>query len=139
MPSKDSFRDSIATMDFQSGKRKWLYPKLPKGKLTAYRHIVGGFLLALFFILPFVRVQGDPFILLNIFDREFILFGVIFWPQDTYLFVIAMISLVIFCGAFYRDLWQSPNCKPSEGRRQDIKRRQWNGGYTWAGSAPRFP
>ncbi len=108
MPSKDSFRDSIATMDFQSGKRKWLYPKLPKGKLTTYRHIVGGFLLALFFIIPFIRVQGDPFILLNIFDREFILFGVIFWPQDTYLFVIAMISLVIFVVLFtviYGRIW----------------------------------
>jgi len=108
MSAKNSFRDSIATMDYQSGKRRWLFPRLPKGRLTRLRHYVAAVFLALFFILPFVRVHGDPFMLINIFERKFILFGMIFWPQDTYLFVIAMISIVVFVILFtviYGRIW----------------------------------
>ena len=35
----ETFRDSVGTMD-QTGKRKWVYPRKPKGKYTNYRTIV---------------------------------------------------------------------------------------------------
>lgn len=43
-----TFRDSVATIE-QTGSRKWVYPKKPKGKFTNYRDIVTFFLLAVFF------------------------------------------------------------------------------------------
>lgn len=33
---ENSFRDRISTVD-DEGKRKWLFPKKPKGKFTNYR------------------------------------------------------------------------------------------------------
>ena len=96
---KDSFRDKIATVD-QEGNRVWMYPKKPKGKLTSYRNYVSYFFLALFFLAPFIRIQGEPLILINILERHFVFFGVVFWPQDFHIFLIGMITFVIFIVLF---------------------------------------
>ena len=50
MSADNSFRDHIATVD-ESGKRKWIYPKKPKGKFYNARNIVALFLLAFLFTL----------------------------------------------------------------------------------------
>ena len=50
----ETFRDSVGTME-QSGKRKWVYPRKPKGKYTDYRTIVAIGLLTVFFVTPFIR------------------------------------------------------------------------------------
>ncbi|MEQ8882805.1 MAG: cytochrome c oxidase accessory protein CcoG, partial [Cyclobacteriaceae bacterium] len=93
--AEEGFRDRISTVD-EEGKRVWIYPKKPKGKLTNYRGLTA-FLLLLFLIgSPFIKVDGQPFLLFNIFERKFIIFGQVFWPQDFFLAVVAMItSLVI--------------------------------------------
>lgn len=91
----EQFRDSIATVD-QRGKRIWIYPKKPSGKFTNYRTWLSYLLLAVLFGLPFVKVHGEPFVLLNILERNFILFGVHFAPQDFYLFAIAMLIFLVF-------------------------------------------
>ena len=74
---QDSFRDRIATVD-KNGDRIWIYPKKPKGKFTKYRNYVGYTLLAFFFIAPFVRINQEPLIMLNILERHFVLFGIVF-------------------------------------------------------------
>jgi cytochrome c oxidase accessory protein FixG len=90
----NSFRDHIATTD-DEGRRSWIYASRPKGKLHTYRAIIATVLLAGFFITPFIELKGEPLILINIFERKFILFGKVFWPQDLHLFAIATISIVI--------------------------------------------
>ncbi|MEZ4685822.1 MAG: cytochrome c oxidase accessory protein CcoG [Bacteroidia bacterium] len=91
----DSFRDSFATVD-QEGKRKWIYPKMPKGRLHNKRVIVSIILLALMFIGPFLRWKGAPMFLFNILERKFIIFGVPFWPQDFHLLALAIITFFVF-------------------------------------------
>ena len=91
----EEFRDSIATVD-KEGKRVWIYPKKPKGKYYNYRNWLSNFYIALFLILPFIKYNGQPFVLLNILERKFILFGIYFMPQDFYLFAIAMLILMVF-------------------------------------------
>ncbi|MBK8370644.1 MAG: 4Fe-4S binding protein [Saprospiraceae bacterium] len=91
----EEFRDSIATVD-KEGKRIWIYPKKPKGKFYNYRNLLAYFYIALFLVLPFIKIKGQPFILLNILERKFVLFGVYFMPQDFYLFAIAMLILMVF-------------------------------------------
>ena len=66
----NSFRDSIGTIN-ESGKRNWVYAQKPKGRLYNKRTIVSVFYLILFFWLPFVRVNGDPFFLFNVFGAVF--------------------------------------------------------------------
>lgn len=89
------FRDKLSTVSAE-GKRVWVYPKKPKGKLYNYRRIVAGALLLFFFAAPFIKIKGDPLLLLNIMERKFIFFGVIFWPQDFHLVVLSLIALVVF-------------------------------------------
>jgi cytochrome c oxidase accessory protein FixG len=91
----DSFRDSFATVD-QEGKRKWIYPKKPKGRLHNKRVIVSVIFLALMFIGPFLRWKGSPMFLFNILERKFIIFGVPFWPQDFHLLALAIITFFVF-------------------------------------------
>jgi len=92
---QDSFRDSISTIN-KEGKRNWIYPKKPVGRLYRGRTWVSILLLVLMFGGPFVKVNGHPFMLFNVLERKFILFGLAFWPQDFFLFVLAMLTFVVF-------------------------------------------
>ncbi|MCZ4319130.1 cytochrome c oxidase accessory protein CcoG [Aequorivita viscosa] len=94
-PENERFRDSIGTMT-EEGKRAWVYPKKPSGKLYQYRKYVSYILLAFLFIAPFVKINGNQFLLFNVLERRFNLFGFPFWPQDFYLFVIMMLIGVVF-------------------------------------------
>jgi len=94
-----TFRDTISTVD-TSGKRVWVYPKKPKGKFYNMRTYVSWILLLVFFSGPFISISGRPLLLLNFFERKFIILGVAFWPQDFYLFLLAMITFVVFIVLF---------------------------------------
>lgn len=93
------FRDRIATIDSQ-GRRKWVYAKKPKGSFFNKRRLLAIILLTFFYIAPFIKYKGDPILLFNILERKFIIFGVIFWPQDFYLILLAFITLLVFIVLF---------------------------------------
>ena len=93
--NKDAFRDRIATIG-EDGDRVWVYPKKPKGFYTTWRNRVSYVLLVILFVGPFIKVNGEQLFMLNVIERKFVLFGKIFWPQDFYLFVIGMITSVVF-------------------------------------------
>ena len=95
----DSFRDTIATID-KSGKRNWIFPKKPHGKLYNARTIVSIIYLVLFFSLPFIKVNGNPLFLFDLLHRKFILFNVVFWPQDVMIFGIGMLTFIVFIVLF---------------------------------------
>ena len=90
----EKFRDSIGTVT-QEGDRIWVYAKKPKGTFYNARTIFSMVLLALLYGLPFVKVNGNPLILLNILERKIILFGIPFGTHDFHIFVVAMILAVI--------------------------------------------
>lgn len=90
-----SFRDTVATIS-KDGKRNWIYPKKPKGAFYNKRTAVSIFFLILLFTGPFMKLNGHPLMLFNILERKFILFGIAFWPQDFHLFVLAMLTFIVF-------------------------------------------
>ncbi len=96
---EEDFRDHIGTID-EEGNRNWLFPKKTTGTYTRRRRLVSYLLLALLFAGPFLRINGEPFLMLNVPARKFIIFGNVFWPQDFFLFVFAMIIGVIFVTVF---------------------------------------
>jgi len=98
-PENEKFRDSIATID-DKGKRAWVFPKKPKGKLYDYRKWVSYGLLLFLFAAPFVKLNGNQFLMFNVLERRFNIFGFPFWPQDFHLFVISMLIGVIFITLF---------------------------------------
>ena len=91
----EQFRDNIATVD-KDGKRVWIYPKKPSGRFYDYRTYLTWFYLIILFGLPLIKVNGQPFVLINILERKFILFGMNFGPQDFYLFAIGMLIFLVF-------------------------------------------
>src|SRR5215831_11639544 len=106
------FRDHIATAD-REGRRKWLYPKKPKGRFFRARSWVAWLLLAVMFGGPFVKINGNPLLMLNIVERKFAVLGVIFWPQDNLVFALGfllfLMGIAVFTAAFGR-LWCGWTC-----------------------------
>ncbi|MEK7225519.1 MAG: 4Fe-4S dicluster domain-containing protein, partial [Bacteroidota bacterium] len=101
----ESFRDRIATVDAK-GKRKWVFAQKPKGRFYNIRTWVSWGFFALFFALPFIKMNGRPLFLFNIPEAKFIIFGKIFWPQDFFIFGLTMVTfiviIVLFTAAFGR-------------------------------------
>ncbi len=91
----ESFRDSISTIS-KEGKRNWIYPKKPKGRLHNKRVIATIVLLSMLFSGPFWTWNDHAMFLFNVLERKFILFGIPFWPQDFFLFVLAMLTFFVF-------------------------------------------
>ena len=91
----EEYRDHLATVDAQ-GKRIWIYPRQPSGRFYRWRGWVSAAFLAIFFTLPFIKVQGEQFLLFNVLERKFVLFGLLFTPQDFHLFVLAMLTFIVF-------------------------------------------
>jgi cytochrome c oxidase accessory protein FixG len=94
------FRDQVSTLTDDGLKRKWIYPKIIKGKLYKYRSAVSCFFLLLLFSAPFIKLNGEQLILLNVLERKFVFLGVIFWPQDFYLFVLTLLIFIVFIVLF---------------------------------------
>lgn len=88
------------------GSRRWLKPKLSRGRLLVIRRAVAYVLIAIFTILPFIKIAGKPFVLLDIAARQFTIFGFTFLPTDTVLLAIFMVgmllSIVLFTALFGR-------------------------------------
>lgn len=91
----EEFRDEIATVD-KDGKRIWIYPKKPKGRYHNKRIIVSIVLLSILFAGPFIKIGGEPFLLLNVFEQKFSILGVIFWPQDFFILALMAITFFVF-------------------------------------------
>jgi cytochrome c oxidase accessory protein FixG len=99
MQEQENFRDSIGTIR-EDGKRKWIFPKKPSGRYYSRRKLVSYFLLIFLLASPFVKINGNQFIMINVLERRFNIFGFPFWPQDFHLFVISMIIGVVFIALF---------------------------------------
>lgn len=106
------FRDHLATAD-QQGRRLWLYPRKPKGRFYSARTWLTWVMLIVMFGGPFVRIQGEPLLLMNIVDRKFVILGQVFWPQDGVILAIGLLvffmGIAIFTAAFGR-LWCGWTC-----------------------------
>lgn len=100
MADVPNFRDHIPSISDTENRRKWMYPQIIKGKLYHYRDKLSYFFLLILFGSPFIKINGEQLILLNIIERKFVFFGVIFWPQDFYLFVLAILTFMVFIVMF---------------------------------------
>ncbi|MDN3707868.1 cytochrome c oxidase accessory protein CcoG [Myroides ceti] len=95
----EGFRDSIGTIN-EEGKRVWIYPKKPSGNYYNKRKVVSYLLILFLIAAPFIKINNNQFLLFNVIDRKFNIFGIPFWPQDFYLIVISMIIAVVFISLF---------------------------------------
>lgn len=80
------------------GSRRWLTPKLSKGRFWHARRIVAYALLVVYSGLPWLTINGKPAVLFDLPRREFTLFGGTFLPSDTVL--LALVVLIGFLSIF---------------------------------------
>ena len=90
-----TFRDRPINMD-EKGRRKWVYAKNPKGKWFSRRAMFTILWLSFFIFAPIIKINGDPFMLIDIINRKFVIFGAVFWAQDTFIMALLMLSFVFF-------------------------------------------
>jgi cytochrome c oxidase accessory protein FixG len=94
-----SFRDRMPSVT-EKGKRNWIYAWQPSGKWYRLRTLLSVFYVILFFSLPFIKINGNPALQLNIIEGKFSILGMIFWPQDFFIFGMAMITFIVFIYLF---------------------------------------
>lgn len=94
-----SFRDRIPLIT-DKGKRKWIYAQKPHGKFYNIRSWVSLFYLLVFFSLPLIKINGFPAVQINIPEARFYFFGMVFWPQDFFIFGLMMVAFVVFIVLF---------------------------------------
>ena len=102
-----NFRDHISTAD-PTGRRNWIYPRKVNGRFYRRRTWFSWLLLCVMFAGPFVTINGNPLLLMNVVERKFVVLGQIFWPQDMIIFAVALllfaVGVIVFTTAFGR-LW----------------------------------
>lgn len=77
------------------GTRRWLRPKLSRGRFQRRRLGVAWGLIVLFTAIPYLKLNGKPLILLDIAHREFTFFGTTFLPTDTMLLMLLMVGIFV--------------------------------------------
>lgn len=98
-PQQESFREQLGVLE-RTGKRHWIYPKKVNGFYYKARTVFGIVLLTALFGMPFIKINGHPFMLFNILERKFIIFGVPFFPQDFFLLALTLITFIVFVALF---------------------------------------
>ena len=87
----------LSTLE-QDGSRRWIKPRLSQGRYLYYRRIMAYVLIAIFMLIPFIKLKGKPLILLDVVHREFTILGATFLPTDTVL--LTLFILCVFVGIF---------------------------------------
>jgi cytochrome c oxidase accessory protein FixG len=95
----EEFRDRVATVSAE-GRRVWVYPRFQTGQFFTRRAAVAAVLWTILFAGPWIRIGGQPLLLLDIVHLKFVVFGAVFWPQDAFLFALAMVTGVVAIALF---------------------------------------
>jgi cytochrome c oxidase accessory protein FixG len=92
----------------EDGFRINQFPMAAHGFFRKQRDLSQWALIALFIILPWIKINGLPAILINLPDRRFTFFGLSFWSHDAPLlfFVLASFSLgLLFATSAWGRVW----------------------------------
>ena len=79
----------------EDGSRRWLNPRPSKGKFLSARRVVAYILILVFSAIPWISINGNPMIFLDVVHREFTILGKTFLPTDTLLLALLLIMLFV--------------------------------------------
>ena len=90
-------RQSLATIR-ADGSREFLFPADTQGRFTRARKYSAFALIAFYFSLPWIKINGYPAVFLDVAERRFHLFGITLAAQDLWLmfFVITGLGFSLF-------------------------------------------
>lgn len=75
--------------------RKKIFVKHIWGKFQKRRWLVFSFFTTLFYIIPWLRIDGKNLVLFDIPSRKFHLLSITLWPQDVYLLTLFLITSAV--------------------------------------------
>lgn len=102
----------LSTLE-SDGSRRWLFPRLAKGRFWNLRRLVAYLLIAIFTVIPYVPINGYPAILLDLVHRKLHLMGMTFLPTDTVMLALFMVSFILsifFITALLGRVWCGWGC-----------------------------
>ncbi|HEX2855367.1 MAG TPA: cytochrome c oxidase accessory protein CcoG [Opitutaceae bacterium] len=100
-------RETVTTIR-ADGSRAILFPADTKGRFTVARRISAYGLLAIYLLLPWIKINGYPAVFLDVTERRFHLFGITLPAQDLWLlfFVISGLGFgLFFVTALFGRVW----------------------------------
>ncbi len=96
MAQDDIAPEAVLSTLNRDGSRRWLTPKLSRGRFLSARRWVGWGLIVLFVALPWLRVGGRPAFLLDIPRRQLSFFGSMFYATDVALLMLLLLAIFLF-------------------------------------------
>lgn len=82
----------------ETGARVYFYPAKVVGFFRKYRNWVYRALIIFFIALPWIKVGGRQWMLLDVVHRRFSIFGLQFWGHDAPMLVLVLLAFVLFMG-----------------------------------------
>ncbi len=116
--------DSVTTIA-EDGSRNFLHPADVKGNFTRARRLFALVLVSIYFSLPFIPVNGNPAVFLDVINRRFHLFGLTFAAQDfflTFFFISGLGFTLFFITSLFGRLWCGWACPHSVFLEQVFRR-----------------
>jgi len=79
-------------------KQPKVYPREVSGRFARLRVIAAWVLLGLYYVLPWVSINGQQLVLFDLVNRKFHILGLTLWPQDLIILslLLAMAALTLF-------------------------------------------
>ena len=109
-------RESVTTIN-RDGSRFFLHPADVSGFFTRFRRLFALFLIGIYLSLPWIQINGNPAVFLDVLSRRFHLFGLTFTAQDLWLaffFITGLgFSLFFVTALFGSHLLLISSCIPS--------------------------
>jgi len=106
LPSKP-VRDTVTTIR-EDGSRRFLFPADSSGRFGWARRVAALVLIAIYLLLPWIRVGGYPAVFLDVAHRRFHLFGLTLAAQDLWLLFFLISGLgfgLFFVTALFGRIW----------------------------------
>jgi len=90
---------SVTTIN-TDGSRYFLHPADVSGRWNVLRRVVGVVLIGIYIMLPWIPINGNPAVFLDVENRMFHLFGLTLVPQDLWVmfFAISGLGFALFFG-----------------------------------------
>ncbi len=112
LTSKKPSLDSVTSIN-EDGSRYFIHPADVKGNFTIWRRVIGVVLLAVYVLLPWVKINGFPAVFFDIAERKFHFFGLTFLTEDLWLgfFLFSGLGFGLFyVTALFGRLWCGAAC-----------------------------
>src|SRR4051812_15839298 len=90
-------RESVTTIN-DDGSRRFIHAAMVRGRFTRWRAIMAVVLTAIYVALPWIQINGNPALFLDVAHRQFHYFGLTFVGQDVWVafFVLSGLGFCLF-------------------------------------------